>query len=537
MAHLKILTASEINAIAAALKPTAPAPSPGPSPAPAPVTGAQCTTTPTVGHVVSHRLNRAEYNNTVRDLFGIQSKPANAFAEDGVAETFNNNANVLYVNKQLAEQYLTAAETVTNEAFQLRRASIMVCSTTDDACSRNILSPIATRAFRRPLKTGELDSLIALVNSAKGRGETFESGIRLALQAVLISPHFLFRVIAPAATAELNHYEMASRLSYFIWSSMPDAELFKLAAEGRLKSSADLKLQVARMLKDPKAGALVENFAQQWLSLKELMRSMPNTSRYPEFNSQLRFDMITETQMFIQNIFTQNLSMHDLVTAQHTFVNASLASLYGLPNVTGTNFRKVSTTQFSRQGILGHASIMTLTSRADETSIIHRGKWVLKNLLCDLPPPPPIAFPPVDPTLSELERSQRRLSDTQCMSCHSKMDPIGTGLQSYNAIGKWRDRDEAGKPIDGIGQFPDGRQFAGPVALSQTIHLDPRFRVCVAKKAMTYALGRELNTADNCIINKIANENVGSNKTFTELIQAVVESQIFRQQGGDGASN
>lgn len=503
--------------------------------------GKTCETPSDVGRVTMHRLNRSEYNNTVRDLFGVTSRPADSFPEDGFAEDFNNNADVLFLNFPLLEKYFEAAEQVTLQAFQVNRSSIMTCSSTSDSCIKSILTPLALKVFRRPASGGEIDRLMGVVQEARSLGASLDKGIQQALQAMLVSPHFLFRrVIHPSpdqasVKVSLNQYELASRLSYFLWSSTPDTELLNLAAQNQLKNPSVLKAQVKRMLNSPKSQTLIDNFSSQWLQLAKLDQSHPDSNKFPQFTEALKHDMVTETKMFMKNIFDEDLSLNDLVMANYTFANQRLINHYGINDSSSVqNFKKVSTADTNRKGILGQASILTLTSHPKDASIVHRGKWVLKNLLCNLPPPPPANIPPADMTMTETERSQQRMSNPACVGCHAVIDPIGTGLQTLDAIGQWRDQDDSGKALDGLGSFPDGRQFRGPKELASVIASDPRFKTCMVKKMLTYALGRELKNYDQCTVNKIAATSVGSQVPVSGLIESIVNSPLFQEQRGDG---
>jgi hypothetical protein len=485
------------------------------------------------GHTTLQLLNREEYNNTLRDLLGISSRPGDAFPEDAFGETFNNSAEALTLSPQNLGLRIDAAETALAEAFSKNASRFMTCSQTTTTCARQILAAFAEKAFRRPVSENEVLSLMNFQAVAAAQGEDFKKGIQLGMQAALSSPQFLYRSIAAPekGVKDLNDYELASRLSYFIWSSMPDDTLFSLAKKGSLKDPAVLSDQVRRMLADAKAQALIKNFATQWLDLSQLDKAQPDAALYPQYNSALKNDMKNETLLFLNEIFSKNLSPHQLLSADYSFVNSNLAALYGLSGVQGSTFQKVSLKGSGRQGLLTQAGILAMTSHSQYPSIVLRGKYVVKNLLCDPPPAPP----PVLPTLpgnSEQERSASRLSDARCLACHSRMDPIGYGLQNFGALGQWRTTDENGKNIDGAGQLVSGERFKGPLELNQILNQDKRFDLCVSRKILSYALARDLKSSDSCSVEKLS-RFTGKDKGINGLIEAVVLSDSFKKQSGE----
>lgn len=404
------------------------------------------------------------------------------------------------------------------------------------ADTRAILERLASRAYRRPARRGEVDRLVELVEGVREGGGRTEAGVQLALQALLVSPHFLFRVEsedgAPASDGVrvLDDYELASRLSYFLWSSMPDDELFAEAAAGTLR--ANLEPQVRRMLDDPRAGTLTSDFAEQWLQLRRLRRHEPDADVFPEFDAGLREAMLSETLMLVDHVIANDRDVHELLDARYTFLNERLARHYGIEGVTGDRFRKVALTDARRGGILAHASVLTLTSHPARTSPVRRGKWILEQVLASPPPPPPPdvpAFHPGDDANAELtlrERFVRHRSDPSCVSCHASMDPLGFGLENFDAIGRWRERD--GKaPVDARGELPNGRTFEGPAELRELLREDGRFVRCVAKKMLTYAIGRGLTAADEPAIDRICGEAAQDGDRFSAFVLAIVRSDAF----------
>jgi hypothetical protein len=529
------------------------------------------------GRVTLRRLNRTEYDNTVRDLLGVTFRPAEDFPADDVGYGFDNIGDVLALSPLLLEKYLAAAEQIVDSAFRSAevRARLLNPPTVDivpeeyravprpvrmEAVRRIrqpgdekphppdpkeaelvraylILRAFADRAFRRPVKHDELLRLWNVMEAARKDGESFETGLRVAMQAVLVSPHFLFRVEAegePVPAAEVvpvGEYELATRLSYFLWSTMPDDELFRLAAQKRLR--AELDSQVRRMLRDPKARALTENFAGQWLQLRNVAHMTPDPELFPEFDEPLRQAMVRETELFFETVVKEDRSILDFIDADFTFVNDRLAKHYGIPGVTGKEFRRVRLTGEQRGGILTQASVLSVTSNPTRTSPVKRGKWILDNIL-NTPPPPP---PPDAGELSEDEadvvsaplrqRMEKHRSKAECAQCHQRMDPLGFGLENYDAVGGWRTRD--GKfAIDPSGTLPGGTTFNGPQGLRAVIKSkEGEFRRCLAEKLLTYALGRGVGPSDRSALDDICQAVQGNQNRFSSLVLAIVHSDPF----------
>jgi hypothetical protein len=399
------------------------------------------------------------------------------------------------------------------------------------------------------------------VASARKRA-TFDDAIGTGLEALLVAPEFLFRIetydkplrasshsasltqkISTAAqnaddVHPISEYALASRLSYFLWSSMPDDELLNLAAQHKLRQPAVLRAQVIRMLRDPKSQALVENFAGQWLELRRLESVVPDREKFPDFDDYLRMSMRQETEMFFQNLMKNDLSILDLIDARYSFLNEKLATFYGIPNVKGVEFRKVDVSGTPRGGVLTQASVLTVSSYATRTSPVLRGKWILENFLNSPIPPPPPNVPALDEAKIGASGSMRtqmeeHRSNPACASCHSKMDPLGFAFENFNGIGQWRTMD--GKfPIDASGQLPNGHAFTGPAAL-KTLLLNDRldFAECVADKMLTYALGRGLERYDRRTVKDIANHVAAQDYRFSSLVLEIVNSLPFQMRRGE----
>jgi len=364
------------------------------------------------------------------------------------------------------------------------------------------------------------------------------------LQPVLVSPNFLYRVEGEPTKANadgarpLNDYELASRLSYFLWSSMPDDKLMSAAATGRLHQ--ELPSQVKRMLQSPKALALCENFAGQWLQLRKLYGAQPDGKKFPEFNDELRNAMMKETQLFFNAIIQEDRSVMDFLTADFTYVNGPLAKFYGIPGVTGEEFKRVSLKGTQRAGILTQASILTITSYPDRTSPVLRGKWLLENLLDDAPPPPPPNVPTLDAStkdktkLTLRQKMEVHRENPTCYSCHAVMDPVGFALENFNAIGAFRtvDPDAGGEKIDATGKLPDGRTFDGAAGLQKFV-LDRKeeFAECLVQRMLTYALGRGLDVQDRPRVRMISEALAKDNYKFSTLVMQIVNNDAFQKQG------
>jgi len=632
------------------------------------------------GRVTIRRLNRNEYNNTIRDLLGVDFHPADDFPSDDVGYGFDNIGDVLSMPPILLEKYLGAAEKIVERALGTSQANLVTEEITggqildggarilpsqlevrtkvrlfgegdymfrvraygeqagdepvrmalylDDKLvsnfdvkavaadpqvyegwirtkggrhtysvvflndyyepekpapndrnlivnnlevmgpyppsfkqiiprehtpenkmllAREIVNTMTARAFRRPSRAGEVDRVLALVELAQREGENFNASIGLGLQAMLVSPHFLFRVEMdpepdnPGAVRTLNDFELATRLSYFLWSSMPDEALFAHAKQGTLRSGDNLEQQIKRMLGDPKAQSLVENFAGQWLQLRNLKTAAPDKRRYPDFDEALRTAMLQETELFFAAVMREDKSMLDFLDGPYTYVNERLARHYGIADVKGNEFRRVDLDGQQRGGVLTHASVLTVTSNPTRTSPVKRGKWVLENILGTPPPPPPPEVPPLEEEAGAVasgslrERMEQHRSKADCAICHNRMDPLGFGLENYDGIGGWRTEDDK-FPIDPSGVLPGGQSFSGPRDLKAVLKArQDEFVRCLAEKMLTYGLGRGVEYSDKCTVEDIAKAMRANDYKFSSMIMAIVRSDPFQKRRGTGS--
>lgn len=636
------------------------------------------------GRSTVQRLNRTEYNNTIRDLFGITITPADDFPADDVGEGFDNIGDVLSLPPLLMEKYLNAAEqvaaavidtkdyskpeTVTYDARRLKSSrggglsgNLQFLSTNgdiygtfevpadgeyeihvraqahqmgnekarfvltagkqklgefeviahkkdedfsrkvtlsagsqritasfvndayvaetgadrnfgvrfisligpaggsvperteahrrfvtatpedignlDEAAAR-VLGPFLQLAFRRPVTDAEIERFVGLVRmGVEDMGETYEGGLSLALQAILVSPDFLFRLEAEPAAGQterpLNDFEIATRLSYFLWSTMPDDELFRLALAGKLHEATTLRSQISRMLKDEKSEALVSNFASQWLNLRNLDEVTPDPEKFSVFNDDLRRDMRRETELLFRAVMREDRNVAELLSADFTFVNERLAKHYGLSGIDGNEFERVSLTGTHRSGVLTHASILTLTSDPGRTSPVKRGKWIMENIFGESPPPPPPDVPDLEvtanasPDASLREQLEKHRADPGCASCHKAMDPLGLGFENFDAIGRWRDSDE-GKPVDASGELPSGQSFQNPEELLGLIRSRrDQFLRTLTQKMLVYATGRGTKYYDKCAVDKCLDLMKQRNNRFSALVEGIVLSDPF----------
>jgi hypothetical protein len=434
------------------------------------------------------------------------------------------------------------------------RRRIFVCRPdtriSEDACARQIVATLGRRAYRQPLADSDVETLLKFYQLGKRDGD-FESGIEMALERILASPKFLFRVehdpdgVLAGGSYHVSDAELASRLSFFLWSSIPDDELLRLASAGKLKDPEVFDRQTRRMLADPKSQALVDNFAGQWLQLRNLRNVQPNSDLFPDFDDNLRQSFRRETELLFESVVKEDRSVLDLLTADYTFVNERLARHYGIPDIYGSRFRRVAVTDDSRRGLLGQGSILALTSHAERTSPVVRGKWILENILGSPVPPPPPDVPPlkgnqeVQKPRTMREQMAEHRANPVCASCHKAMDSIGFAMENFDAVGAWRTRD-AGQSINATGELSDGTKVDGIVTLREALLSRPElFAGTMTEKLMIYALGRGLDYRDMPAVRVILRDASRENFRFSALIRGVVHSTPFEMRsaprGGESA--
>ena len=421
------------------------------------------------------------------------------------------------------------------------RRRIFVCRPTqaseETACARRILTNLARRAYRRPVTNTDVDPILALYDAGRKKGN-FDAGVEQGLRLILASPKFLFRTeSAPASgVGKVSDIELASRLSFFLWSSIPDEELLTAATKGTLSQPAALERQVKRMLADSKSRALVDNFASQWLMLRNLKGHIPTPGDFPNFDNELRQSFRQETELFFESIVREDRSLIDLINADYTFVNERLARHYGIPNVHGSYFRKVILKNDERRGLLGQGSILTVTSYPNRTSPVLRGKYILENILGTPPPAPPANVPdlkenqPGEEAKSLRARLEMHRATPACATCHRVMDPLGLALENFDGIGSWRVKEPGGN-IDPVGQLADGSRVDGPVALRKAVLKRPELFVrTVTQKLMTYGLGRGMQYSDMPVIRGIASTSAAQNYRFSSIVLGIVKSVPFQMK-------
>jgi hypothetical protein len=467
------------------------------------------------GRTINRRLTREEYNNTVRDLLGVSLRPADKFpADGGGGKGFDNNAETLFVPPLLLENYYQAAGDLILAADAKHLCLVKAdAEKTPKLSARRIISDFATKAFRRPADPVVVDRWTALYEALEKKGIKFEDAVKTVLRGMLTSPNFIFRIESDQPLTEpwpVDGYEMACRLSYLLWSSMPDDALFALAADQKLKTPDALKAETLRMLADPKSRAFARNFAGQWLHLTRLETTIkPDPKKFPEYTPTLRDAMIDEATEFFWALLKENGSLLDLIQSDYTYVNEELAKHYGLAGVSGTQMRKVKLSDANRGGIIGFAGVLTLTSHPARTSPVVRGKWILETLLDDPPPPPPPNVPPL-PTddspvqgLTLRDQLEKHRQNPVCAGCHARIDPVGFSLENFDPIGRWR-TEIAGKPVVSDSVLPSGEKFSKPSELKDILmKKKDAFVRSISENMLAYALGRGILPGDAATVDAI----------------------------------
>jgi hypothetical protein len=506
---------------------------------------------PEVDVMTIRRLNRTQYTNTVRKLTGTKQDLGSKFPADDLSFGFDNIGEALTVQSLHIEMFEDAAETALTDLFALpaadpTRSKVLACDaqTGGHACVVSTVTAFAEKAFRRPVTDADVAPFIAISDDYGMTGGKAADGLKLALKGVLLSPHFLFRVeLDPSPTAKdvhrLSAYELASRLSYYLWSTMPDDALLADAKSGVLTTDAGLLNEVTRMLLDPQSQALVSDFAGQWLNIRRVAAVKPDATMYPAFNADLAAAMQTESSMLFSEMLSKGRPLSELLTADYTFVNPALATFYGMTPPAASGFSKVPLAGSHRTGFLTQASFLTLTSNPTRTSPVKRGKWVLEQLLCSPPPPPPpgVNIAAIDGGgMSVRAKLEAHRAKEPCHSCHSLMDPIGLSFENFDGVGAYRTSDQYGA-IDATGTLNTSSgavNFNGATELVPIVSKDERMAPCAASKVLTYAVGRGFSTADATALKNVLAATDASGQGLRGLVGSVALSESFKSRRAVG---
>ncbi|MFO0959251.1 MAG: DUF1592 domain-containing protein [Isosphaeraceae bacterium] len=500
------------------------------------------------GYASTRRLSRSEYANTVRDLLGIDASVGDLLpSEGGGGEGFDNAGSTLFITPVLVEKYLEAADKILakllpdegpTEAGRRLIGEGPGADRTAEQAAHEALRSFLPRAFRRPLLPGELERYEVTFGEATRRGLSYEQAMRRTIKSALVAPSFLFLAVNPPeqpGAFRIGPYELASQLAYFLWSSMPDDELLAIAGSGRLEDPEVIRSQVRRMLKDPRSRGLADSFAAQWLGIRDLGATIrPDARLFPEFTPELASAMRAETILCFDDVIRNDRSLLELLDARYTFVNEALAAHYGIGGIRGSEMRRVELDDPRRGGVLGQAGILAVTSYPHRTSPVLRGRWILEELLGTEVPPPPPDVPVLNErgkdaqNLSLREKLEQHRSKAECGACHSRIDPLGFGLESFDVLGRWRE-EAGGKPIDNTGTLPTGEEFRGPAEL-KAILLGTRrqeFLRNLSRKLLGYALAREVNRVDLCVVGDCVNALEAGDFRASRLIETIVLSYPF----------
>lgn len=498
------------------------------------------------GRVTIRKLNRSEYDNTVHDLLGTALNPGQSFMNDAPEVGFDNNADQLSTSPALAGLYQTAAEALAAEAIgTARRAALGGCDfAAGESCLRTVINTLGARAYRRPLTEEDVAVYLALAAKASSVGATADETVRTIVEAMLMSPHFLYRVeLDPDPTSPQVHpvgpYEMASRLSYLVYRSMPDAPLFEAAAAQRLSAPADLQTQLTRMLATEHGSMFARDFSSQWLGIRTLEQAQFDATLFPKFTPALAASMKLELINFFADFVRENTSAQQLLLANFSYLDSNLSTLYQLPAVQGSTQQRTNIASPLRGGLLLMAGTLAVTSYSTRTSLVKRGNWVLGEMLCDEPPPPPPDIPQLPEGM--VQGTQREIlaqhrTNPSCNACHQVMDNIGLALENYDAVGAYRTTDRGGATIDATGVLPNGGPtFVGGRELSNVIAADPRFGPCLAEKLLSYALGRSISEHDHPYIGEIAAPVANALPGVRDLLARLVASEPFTHRHGEAS--
>jgi hypothetical protein len=496
--------------------------------------------------VVLHRLNITEYNNTVHDLLSTQVRLPQDFPSDESAYGFDNIASALTMDDVSVNYYLATAKALSADALSpAKRSAVVTCdlASSQEACVTQVVAGLLPRAWRRPARPNEVERLVSVYTTNKASGATDDEALQRVLQGLLIAPQFIFRVERNSGMAQvrsLDGYEVASRLSYFLWSSMPDAELTSAAASGALATAAGVAAELPRLFASDKSRAFAQSFGSQWLRLRSLDNVAPDAATYPAFDDELREAMREETMLFFADVAGGRRSLPDLLTSTSGYVNDRLAQHYGLPAV-GSALPVFTALPPGRAGLLTQGSLLTVLSYPRESAPVRRGNWILGNLLCKEPPPPPPNIPQEPAPQAGTSRKERlaaHRTEAICKACHDLMDPLGLALEQFDGVGAFRTMD-AGLPIDPSGTLADGRTFSSAAELAQLIASDPEVPRCVTQRVFAYGLGRaprEGSDFDRAVVSSIASTFDQAGQMFPKLVEAIVTSDAFLKREDEAST-
>lgn len=493
------------------------------------------------GKALIRKLSRQEIDNSIKDLLGLSASYTDSLPFDSTDKNgFSNNAENMQLDVDYLQAMMALTEKAVTEALNQTNSPFLQCPQGQNAaCAKGLILGFAKKAFRRPIKTEEETLILSSFSTAQTQGFSFKDSMAFAMQRILLSPHFLYRSSfsgdASSEGRKLSPHELATRLAYYLWQSTPDQQLLSAADQNLLKTEEEIKTQVQRLLKDAKADRFIRNFAKEWIGLQRLQAATRDG-----LTDQLKIDMREETERMILAILREDRSFLDVITADFSYVNQNLASLYGIPGITGPQFQKVDfkALQIPRRGLLTQASLLTLTSSPTSTKPVARGNQILNSITCNPPPPFPDGLtvtPLADTSNSNLtlkERMAAHRTGTTCYGCHQEMDPIGLGLENYDQVGRFRTAYPSGQSVDASGTFRN-YNFQTGLDLIDIIAQEDDFKTCVMKKMMTYAIGRSMTSEDQCSLEYLGKENVVTGKTFTDMVMAIVMSPQFQMNQTD----
>jgi hypothetical protein len=498
------------------------------------ISGKVCASGSPAGQALIRKLNRQELNNSLQDILQVTGDYTSSLTPDASdINGFTNNAENLQIDSDNLYTLYYATQTAVNDALNKTNSPLLQCTAGQNAaCAQTKIAELAKKAYRRPISATESAKLTEIFSSSLSQGLSFKESMGFAMLRIFISPDFLYRSsysgLASQQGVRLSPHELATRIAYFLWSSAPDATLLAAADNNQLQTESEIRVQVKRLLMDPKADRFIRNFTDEWVGMQKLQAAFRDG-----LSEQLKVDMQEETERMMMSIVREDRSVVDVIGADYSYINANLATHYGISGVTGTQFRRVdfSPLQIPRRGLLTQGSILTLTSSPSETKPVARGAQILTNITCNPPPPFPdgLTVTPISDSntgVSIRERMAVHRQGTSCFGCHKEMDPVGLGLENYDQLGRYRTKYTSGNPVEAYGTIRDV-PFQNGMQLIDFIVQQNDFKRCITKKLMGYAIGRSMTTSDQCAIQSIGDNFGAKERTFSDLISAIVLSEQF----------